>query len=319
MTLSGEIAEAWINILALREQRRVIERQLKVNEQILDLLRFRFMNSLATALDVLQQEETVAGSKAALPDLRARENVLLNQLAVLVGKMPGQIRVEGDDLPHVPPVPKTGLPADLLALRPDIRAAGLRLEAADWSVAAARADRLPALRLTARGEFFAEQAGNIFQNWLADLTASVTGPLFDAGRRRAEVERSRAVVRERLAAYESVVAQALSEVQNALSSGYMQTETISSLRTQLQAAGKSHTQAEFRYRNGLVEYNVVLTELLNVQRLEQQMVQARAELLLERVRLGRALGGSWTLDILSSRAAFENQESALCTMRRIYG
>ncbi|NCC26363.1 MAG: RND transporter, partial [Deltaproteobacteria bacterium] len=313
VTLSGKIAETWVNILLVRERLDVAWRQLETNEHILKLLRFRFVNSLATALDVLQQEETVAGSQAVLPGLKARERALLNELAVLMGRMPGQVAVETRTLPAVPAVPDTGLPADLLAARPDVRAAGLRLQASDWSVAAARADRLPALRLTARGEFFAEQVPNLFDNWLANLAGSVTGPIFDAGRREAEVERTRAVVRERLAAYEAVVARAIQEVQDALATGYFQGLEVQALDRQLAAARKSNRQASFRYQNGLIEYNVVLTELLNVQRLEQSVVQARADLLLERIRLGRALGGAWTLEL------DEPGPEAPSTQRSIHG
>ncbi len=119
-------------------------------------------------------------------------------------------------LPELPPVPALGVPADLLERRPDVRAARRRVEAADYRVAVAVADRLPALRLQGA---LSEQSGSIVDliaTPLYSLLASVTAPLFDHGRRRAEVDRNRAIVEERLADYAQAMLRAMVEVESAL-------------------------------------------------------------------------------------------------------
>jgi len=69
---------------------------------------------------------------------------------------------------------------------------------------------------------------------------------------------------------------------------------INGLKRVISAARKAFKEAEFRYRNGLSDYLPVLTQLLSVQRFERDLIHQRAKLLIARVSLYRAIGGSWT-------------------------
>jgi len=177
-----------------------------------------------------------------------------------------------------------------------VRAAGLRLASADWDVSAARADRLPALSLTGTTNFNGASVSTLFDNWLARLAGSVTGPIFDAGRRKAEVERTRAVVDEYLAAYRGTVITAMLEVEDALVHEARQRDYIEALTAQYEAAKASLEEARVRYRKGLNDYLPVLSALTNQQSLEQSLVAARHDLLYYRVQLHLALGGDWTAE-----------------------
>jgi outer membrane protein TolC len=164
-----------------------------------------------------------------------------------------------------------------------------------WDVAAARADRLPALRLTGRFEQDGDDVERIFDNWLANLAASLTAPLLDGGSRAAEVQRQEAIRQERLAAYEKTVFAALSEVDSGLSDVLKQTELIGALDLQLEAARAALQSARVRYQNGVLEYDTVLSLLLKVQQLERARIQEKASLLASQTGLCRALGRGWRL------------------------
>lgn len=294
MTLSGQIAENWIKILQVRKEQALVKAQIATNETYLEVLELRFDKSLSSALDVLQQREVVARSQTLLPPLEASEQVLLNETAVLLGKSPQfDLGLTQDTLPAPLPIPTTGIPADLLANRPDVRAAGLRLHAAEWEIASARADRLPAITLTAQAEYSSDQFNTLFDNWLANLAAGLTGPIFDGKRRSAEVDRVRAVAKERLALYEQTVMQAVRDVENALVNGKKQQAYLDATTKQLGIAKMALEQAKERYQNGIVDYLTVLTSLLSVQSLERNIVQRQADLLLYQIALHRALGGGW--------------------------
>ena len=173
----------------------------------------------------------------------------------------------------------------------------MRLQAADWQVSAARAKRLPAISLTARATYGSGDLSLLFDNWLLSLAGNLTAPLFDAGRRAAEVDRTRAVVDERLWAYRQVVLTALKEVEDALVSEEKQRQHIKALRQQIDAAKKALNEAGERYLKGLNDYLPVLTQLLSVQNLERDLIRREAELLVARVGLYRALGGSWMTEL----------------------
>ena len=133
----------------------------------------------------------------------------------------------------------------------------------------------------------------LLDNWFAQLAASVTGPIFDGGRRKAEVERTQAVVEERLAAYREVVLGAIAEVEDALVLLDRQQAYIQALDVQLAAAQNAHREALGRYRKGLTDYLPVLTALRNRQGLERDVVEAAHDHLVYRVQLHLALGGGW--------------------------
>lgn len=293
-TVAAQTVLTWLDMLMYWQVIDVVHRQLEANRTSLELVELRFRKGLASALDVFQQRQAVARSESLLPPYEARLEVLRHELAALLGEPPRTaLDIGADHFPELPPLPDQGLPADLLARRPDVRAAGLRLHAADWQVSAARADRLPAVRLTPSFNFEAGEWDLLLDNWMARLAASVTGPLFDAGRRKAEVARARAAADERLAVYKQAVVTAVKEVENALANEAKQAEYVEALRRELAAAEAGHTEALARYRKGLNDYLPVLSALSNAQTLERGLVFAAHDRLVYRVQLHLALGGDW--------------------------
>ncbi len=303
ITLSSQVALRWSAILSQRLKLEVLDRQLEANKSSLELTELRFRKSLSSALDVYQQRQVVSATASAIPLAQLNEELLNNELAALLGRTDlHSLDITESELPAVGDLPAIGIPADILANRPDVRQAGLSLQSADWSVSAARADRLPAIRLTASATYGGSRIdiGNVFDDWIANLAASVTGPIFEGGRRKAEVERTRAIVDERLAVYRATVINAVKEVENALASEQKQHNYIELLDQQLESAQLSYNEAINRYRNGLIDYTTVLIQLNTLQAIERNRVAAQYDLLQYRINLYRALGGSWPSEFTSN-------------------
>jgi len=299
MTLAASVAQCWAGIISMRMQKQLLEKQLQTDRTYLELVELRFRKAMVSALDVYQQKQVVEEIRSRIPLIEEQEQLLLHELALLVGKTaryPVQIRRKS--LPVPEKIPATGLPADLLSMRPDVRAAGLRLQAADWDTAAARADRLPAIRLSATARYGADQMDMIFDNWLLSLAGNLTAPIFDGKRRNAEVDRTLAAADEKLWAYRRTVYTAFKEVEDALVSEEKRRQHIRALELQMDAAKRALNQADERYRRGLSEYLPVLTQIMSVQNLERNLIERRTELLTDRIRLYRALGGTWMKEIL---------------------
>ena len=294
MTVAAEITEAWIDIIATRKEIAFVKETIKANESLLGAMLLRFEKSHATALDVLQQKQALASARSALPLLEAKERILMNNMILLTGKTgASENRVESDLLPSLPPVPAPGLPAELISMRPDIRAAGLHLKAADWEVSAARAARLPSLSLSASGTYSAADVDDIFRNWIANLAASLTGPVFDAGRRKSVVKRARAIAEERLATYEKTVFSAIRDVENALVNEDKQSAYLSAIGNERMAAELSLKESTRRYLAGQVSFLTMQERFLRVQALNGQEIRQKAAVLKYRIALYRALGGNW--------------------------
>ncbi len=292
ITLSAQTANLWTGIIAQQLQTDLLRKQLEANLTSLELIELRFKKSFATALDVYQQRQTVAATEARIPPAELREQLLKNQLAALLGRSDFQaLELSEEILPSIGTLPSIGIPADVLANRPDVRRAGLRLQSADWRVSVARADRLPAIRLTASADYRNVKSSDLFNDWFANLVGGVTGPIFEGGRRHAEVKRTRAVVDERLAEYREIVLTAIREVEDALISEEKQRELLFALNQNLELSRTTYREALSRYRNGLIEYPTVLTELVRFQTLEREQIAAQLTLLQTRINLNRALGG----------------------------
>lgn len=294
MTLSAEVADAWYQLLQGRRQSRVLHDQLNTQKRFLSLMRLRFDRGLANALDLQQQQLEVAAVASQVPDAEASVEVARYRLAVLVGQVPqGFSAPEGERFPPLPALPALGIPADLLHLRPDVRAAMRRAEAADWRVGQAIAARFPSFTLSASIGYNAVELAELFEELIWSVVGQLTQVVFDGGARGAEVDRFRATLQARLHEYTDVVLQALGEVESALVQEAKQREELAALEQQRDLALQTFETARARYGQGLSELLPVLTAMQSKQRAELAHVNGQRQLLSFRVQLHRALGGGW--------------------------
>jgi NodT family efflux transporter outer membrane factor (OMF) lipoprotein len=294
MSLAAQVADTWYRLSAFEEQLNLLKLQIKNSEDQVHLLEMRFSTGQATSLDVWQQREQLASLRTLPPPLEAAIAVTGHQLALLLGRRPQ----DGADFvvglcPELPPLPQVGIPADLLEKRPDVRAAMNRVRAADERVAAAVADRLPSLRLTASAGYSAPEMSQVFNDVLWNIAGNILMPVLDGGRRRAEADRAEAVMRERLAGYGAVLLTAMREVEDALVNESKGQEMLVRQQEQHEAADKTLYHAGMRYRRGLTDYLPVMNALNREQSLAQAMVKTRQQVLSYRIQLYRALGGKW--------------------------
>jgi outer membrane protein TolC len=183
----------------------------------------------------------------------------------------------------------------LIHRRPDIVRAYRAIEAADKRVAAAVADQYPRISIAASAETSAVRVSDLFDDWAANLLGNLAGPLFDAGLRKAEVERTRAVVSESINAYGQAVLQAIREVEDAIHQEAYQRQYIDSLVRQLELAGQVYEQTRQRYLSGQLDYLRVLESLISRQTLERNELTARRVLVERHIDLCRSLAGGWEM------------------------
>lgn len=291
LSVSSQLAQIWVDIIAVRNQKKILDQQIKINRALLDLQKLRFSNGKADALDVSQQREALATAKSNKPLLERQELLALNTLSFLMGRAEtGNVIVATADLPDPPPMPVIGIPADLLKNRPDIQAAMARLKSSQWDIKEAEADLLPSLTLTAQALFSSGDFDLLFSNWVTSLAASLAGPIFDGGLRKAEVERVKAVTREKVNSYGKVIASAIKEVEDGLVKIRKQKEYIHLLEEELKLVRLTLEDAMLQYQNGQSSYLSYLTAWTSVERLERQLVSERAEYIKDRINLYTLLG-----------------------------
>ncbi len=291
ISLGGRVAATWYLIVELRRQLDLLGRQAETNRALVDLVTLKFRKGDGSATDVLQQRQVLENTRGRKEQTAARLDVAAHALAVLLGREPVAYAPPTDGgFPDMPGLPRTGIPAERLRARPDVRAAELRVRAADRRTAAAIADKYPRIMLSADGRTTAERIRDLLDNWMADVVAALSAPLFDAGLREAEVTRSRAAAAELLHRYSGVLLSALAEVENALAEESRRRVYLRSLERQLRLSDESMTQIRKNYMKGTTEYIRFLTALQSHQQLESTVIRARRELVDARIALYRSLG-----------------------------
>ncbi|MEE2757926.1 MAG: efflux transporter outer membrane subunit [Myxococcota bacterium] len=296
MSLTAQLVDLYFAYAEQLEIKRLLSQQLHTNQVMLTLLKQRFGYGLAQATDVLQQEQNTKALQALIAPLDAQRDSVRNQIATMLGTVAIDFSLDEPDhikLPVLSGAPQLGVPADLLTQRPDLRAIQLRIKASDENVAAAIADRLPAFRIRASAGYGARSFSDLLDQWLWSITGSVVAPLFDGGRRAAEVDRMKAIVEETLLEFKKRYLVAIADVETALASEQGQRARLSALRAELKTARVLLRETKARYLDGLLDYLPVLNALQATHRAERNVVAARRQLLIQRVALHRAIGGHW--------------------------
>ena len=297
ISLSAEVASTWYQLVEQYGQQALVSSQLETNTRVLELITLRFRRGKVGATDVLQQRQLAESNRGELANVQSLIGVLEHQLAILLGVTPDSRMTETqDELIDLPPLPVTGIPAELVQRRPDLRQGVYSLQAADQRTAAAVADRFPRINLLGSSDSASSDADDLFNNWLSNLTANLVAPVIDGGRRRAEVDRTRAVTEQSLSDYRQQLIDALGEVEDALLREQQQRAFIDSLDKQLVLSRQVIGRVRDSYLYGAVDYLRVLDVLVTDQNLERSRLTAQRELIDNRIALCRALAGGWTLE-----------------------
>jgi len=295
LSLSANVATTYFQLLALRERLRIARENLAIAERVLRIVEVRYQNGSASSLDVSRQRTTVLSQRAAIPPLEVQERQTNTALAILLGRVPQDLRLQGEALNTLAiPAVTPGLPADLLVRRPDLASAEAALAGASANVAAARAALLPSIQLSGAGGLATATLLSLADpSNTVSLSASVAQVIFDGGRLRAQVESARSRQRELVETYRKAIHTALKEVEDALgNTGRNANQEV--LQGQILAeAQRSLRLAELRYREGADDLLTVLDAQRTLFSAQDSLAQLRLSRLTSAVDLYKALGGGW--------------------------
>jgi len=297
ITLSATIAKTWYQLAEAKEQTNVLTRQIETNEEILQVISLQFQKGAVRAPDVLRQRQLVESTRGELVQANQAVTLLQHQLSVLLGKPPETRWADQTfHLVDLSDLPEVTVPSELLQRRPDVISAYKAVQKADQEVAAAVADQYPSIRLSASADTTSARIEDLFDDWAASLVGSLAGPLFDAGSRRAEADRTRGALSEAVHTYTQTVLYALKEVEDAISGEAYQRGYVRSIGKQRDLAEQSYEGIRRQYIGGQVDYLRVLDALVSLQSLERREVAARRNLIDHRTDLCRALAGAWDME-----------------------
>jgi multidrug efflux system outer membrane protein len=297
-TLVSQVASAYFGLRALDLELEISRRTLASRQESLQLTQVREQGGATSLLDVRQAEQLVYGATGEIATLEREIEQQENFVSVLLGSNPGPVArgLALTEQPHPPDVP-AGLPSALLERRPDIQQAEQQLVAANAQIGVAKSAYFPQIALTGSGGFESTALTALFMgtNAIWTAAASVTQPVFTAGRTRSQVALAEARSEEASIAYQQAIRQAFREVSDALV-GYRKLREFREQQALLLAAAQDARRlATIRYQGGVTSYLEVLDA--DTRLLDAELGLARAQLseLSALVEIYQALGGGWQM------------------------
>jgi len=298
LALAANVTTASIREAGLRGQLEAAEAVLAVLQEQAELIGKQVALGAKGPADLLAAQANVAAAQAALPGLRQQLEAVRNQIAVYLGRFPGEadlasLSLEAFSLPRELPV---SLPSTLVRQRPDILAAEARVQGATAQAGLAAANLYPSLTLAGAYGPQATRAGDLLKSdlmvWNAGL--NLLQPVFHGGSLRAQRRAADAGLDQAVAEYRTTLLNAFGDVTDVLDALRFDAETLQARVQAEQAAASSLVLARTQYRLGAASY----LQLLDATRLWQQarsgLIQAQAARLADTTALYAALGGGWT-------------------------
>lgn len=295
LTLLTGVANSYLQVLALREQRRIAQLNIDNAEHILRLVQARHAAGSATALEIAQQSGLVASQRQQLPLLERQLHETLITLATLLGEPVQNLNLAARPFASLRwPLADAGLPSDLLTRRPDVANAEARLAAAQADVQVARAALFPKLTLTASlAAGSNHSAAEILQNPYYSLGADLLAPIFNHGRLRAEHERSLARQQELLENYRKTILTAFADTERALNGIAGLDRQLRWQAQELEQAQRAFALSDSRYQAGAETLLTVLETQRTLYMAQDANVRLRLARLQAALGLYKALGGGW--------------------------
>jgi outer membrane protein, multidrug efflux system len=295
-TLVADVAGAYFQLRALDLQLEISKRTLNSRQESLRLTRVLADGGATSLLDVRQAEQLVFTASAEVPSLEQQIEQQEDLLSILLGQNPGDVpRGQALTEQRQPPEVPAGLPSALLERRPDIREAEDQLIAANAEIGVAKAAYFPQISLSGTGGFQSSALSNLFSGPAGAWTfgASLTQPIFTAGRLRSGVRLADARQKTAMLVYQQSIQAAFRSVSDALVAYRKTREFREQEELLFQSAQDAARLSHMRYTGGVTGYLEVLTNETNAFSAELAVVQARQNELLALVQLYEALGGGW--------------------------
>ncbi len=296
VSLLRQVACGYLQLLMLDEQLEIAKASVESYRDSLQLFQNQAEGGIGDNLQTSSAAAALARAEAEVPALQSQIAALENALSVLAGRMPGPI-ARGGSLKSFAAASKVsaGIPADVIARRPDIRAAEQELRAANADIGVAIASYFPSISLTAAGGVASADLRHAIRGHRTGwgIGANLTGPLFQAGRLRANELIKRDSFLAAKAEYEQTVLAAMAEISTTLTERSKLRQIMEKQEAAVAAYQESVNLSKARYSSGLANYYEVLTAQQGLFPAQKQLAAYRYQYAACVPTLYTQLGGGW--------------------------
>jgi multidrug efflux system outer membrane protein len=299
LSLQADVAQNYFQLRELDKDQELYRRTVALREDTLKLVERRFKEGDIGELDVSRSRNELASARADAVGVARQRAASEHSLAILLGKPPADFSFAEAPLAPVTARVPAGLPSALLERRPDISAAERAMQAANARVGLAKSAFFPKLDITGAAGFESATLGDLFM-WssrafiLGPLAGTaLTLPLFDGGRRKANLAQARSKYDEDVAQYRQQVLVAFREVEDNLADLRLLDDQMREQNDAVQASQRAAHLSRTQYTEGAVSYLDVIDGERQVLISQLQASHLSGTQAVATVNLIRALGGGW--------------------------
>lgn len=294
MSLMAEVASAYMELIALDNELRIVRQTLATREEGMKQAKLRFEGGLTSETAYQQAQVELANTATLIPGLERKISAKENAIAFLCGEYPEYIRrSENIDMPELPERFTANLSSELLKRRPDVRAAEQALIAANAKVGMAYTDRFPRIQLTGAYGFENDLFTSLLKAPYGLIAGTLTAPVIGFNTKQAKYKAQQAAYKQEAARYEKVVLTVFHEASNAITTYNAARETHERKNDLKQAAQKYVELARLQYINGVINYLDVLDAQRRYFDAQIGLANSIRDEYLAIINLYKALGGSW--------------------------
>lgn len=295
--LVATVSQGYYNLLMLDAQLGIAQKNVKLNDSTLRIIKLQYDAGQVTSLAVQQAEAQRQAAEQLVPQFEQNIAIQENALRILTGQLPDKIERSATlDAMVIPANVATGVPSAIVSRRPDVKSAELELQVANSKVGITKAEMYPALRITAEGGVNSFKASNWFNipaSLFGVVAGSVVQPLFDHKRLKTDYEVAQVDREKTVLQFRQSVLNAVGEVSDALvkiEKLKLQQAIAANRVNTLQQATKN---ANLLFKNGMATYLEVITAQGNVLQSELELASIKRDELSAVSELYRSLGGGW--------------------------
>src|SRR5216683_2348495 len=297
LTVETDVAQFYYGLRSLDAQLQILTDNVAAYREQVRLLSVQLKTGLVSPIVLNQAQAQLQAALAQQRDVERARADLEHALAILCGRPAPSFTVAANPLHEaVPPTVPPGLPAQLLARRPDVAEAEQNVVAANAQIGVATAEFFPRFMLTATAGLESADLSALFtwQSRAASILPSVSIPIFQGGRLRANLEAIKASYRQTVAAYVNQVLIAYGDVENALTDLHAFSDEVGSLREAVSASQNYLRLAQAQFKYGLVDYLIVIDAERTLLANQLSLAQAVNSHMAASIQLIKALGGGWS-------------------------
>ena len=303
LTLTAEIAADYINLRQAQEQLRIARENLKLQQSIFELVRDKYNAGLADDIALNQAKYIVDTTRQQIPVFETEVEAYQNALAILTGRLPGMLNAELENPEHnlvSRPFDYDlqrlyNLPVSVIRNRPDVREAENQLIAQNAKIGQAIAEMFPSVSLSGFIGYQSKNLSNLVSSnsYTYSYSPAVSLPLFHWGALYNNVELQKSMTAEQLQLYKSSLLTAAGEIRNAMVSlekEYKRNQSAAHAEnSQKEVAGLTLS----KYRQGLVEFNDVLSSQQNLLDSQNARISSNAAIYKDIIAFYKAVGGGY--------------------------